>query len=947
MMPSRPVRGSALALTLGGVALLVLTGCLSPGPKAIAVWAASGDENLTHNSPPTSESETFSTSRGELRLDAALNETIAFQIALRSTAPPAGPFAIELSDLVGPADTLAADRVFSVFRVHYVRRDDFRSWYAAHVGRAATADLFPDILVPWEAPRGGGPVVLSEKRTELLWVDIHVPPTVEPGLYRGRLELQDVSSRQPVFGCNVRLNVYPVALPSRRSLPVVCRVDPRDLLAAHLRWPAGTAERLRLLPDVPSHFAALRIVNQTMRTLHDHRTTPILWASFPKFRPVGPRKVEVDWEPYDRLVSGWLDGSAFADQVRLERWPVPVSLTYPDMLQNGGLTSPRYARLLAAVLAECRRHFEQRGWLDRAMLRMCPPEPLTRDSVEKTRRLAAIVRQSETGFPLFAHLPPASLRGLGWQAAPSIDLTDVRAWAPPAMWFEPPALAREQQLGQESWLMPDQPPYSGSLAVEAPITDAWILPWIAYRYGMDGLWVERATQRAAGTEKKSSDDTLGLLYAGEPYGLRETGPVPSIRLKRLRRGLQDYELLKLLEANGEHLLARRVAEQVVRWAGTDACLQNLLSAREAGWPTDPAPLRLARTLLLRELSGRFEPTDAARQQQLAAFSDWVLIFSRAERVAVTVDGVRLVGQMESLQAVVAGSVSNATTQTVEGQWTIPQQPLGWEAVDTVSTRVPAGARRAARVKLAVPSLAYNPDGVYPFDVAFQTSTMGSFTQTARLAVAACPRLETVPRIDGRLDDWPLAANNAAGDFRLCRGQRDGGDKPTLGTQAFLRMGDAHVYVGVRCELRPDEPPQWSADNVVPTDGAIPWGQDVVEILIDPRPTAEGTSSDLYCLQVKPSGLLVSRKGPRTQPQMGTSEPWHAGARVAVSVEPEAWFVEIALPLESLGSAAQQKPLWGFNVTRLDARRGEYSSWSGARNTCYTPQSLGNLILLWP
>jgi hypothetical protein len=58
-------------------------------------------------------------------------------------------------------------------------------------------------------------------------------------------------------------------------------------------------------------------------------------------------------------------------------------------------------------------------------------------------------------------------------------------------------------------------------------------------------------------------------------------------------------------------------------------------------------------------------------------------------------------------------------------------------------------------------------------------------------------------------------------------------------------------------------------------------------------------------------------------------------------------IELALPLASLGRGAFDNRIWGFNITRLDARRGEYSSWSGARGYCYLPQSLGNLILLRP
>ena len=966
------------------------TGCLPSSRRAVAIWIVSGGEELTHDTLPSPENDVYSAAGGGLHLTAALNETVAFQIGLRTTAPPAGPFNIEITDLVGPADKLSARSAVTIYRVHYQRIERFRSWYPSHRGKPTTPTLFPDILVPWEAPRGGGPLVLGEARNEIIWVDVHVPPTLAPGQYRGRLALRSDATGVPVFACEIHLEVLPVALPGRRNLPVVCRVDPRDLLAAHLRWPRTSAEQTRLLPEAPSHFAAVRLVNATMRLFHEHRTTPILWASFPKFRLVGQRKVEVQWDEYDQLVSGWLDGSAFRDQVRLEVWPIPAALEYPNAERNGGFDSPQYARLLAAYLAECKEHFAQRGWLERAVTRLCPPEPLSQAAADRLRRLSGIVRQSETDLPIMAHLPARSLRGLGWHEAPSIALPDVTTWAPPAMWYEPAAMAHEQRLGKHAWLMPDRPPYSGSLAVEAPATEAWILPWLAYRYGVEGLWIEHAAEDSLVLESpsarqpwqgpglgsvsnvasglrpgrrmrenahlrlrpgRSPDATLllrqSLVYSAEEYGLRERGPVPSLRLKRLRRGLQDYELLRLLEANGQELLARKLAEQVVRWAATEACLENLLSTKESGWSEQTSILRRARTLILRELVSEFEPSPNARREQLASLSEWLLMFNQADLVNVSVDGVRVTSGAEGLHADVMGSVSNATNRAVEGHWTLPVPPPGWQQVGDVPTEAPPGTRRTARIGVDLTGLAYNIDGVYPFEVVFDTVEVGAFLRPARLAVAACRPLQSTLRIDGKLDDWPLASNNAAGDFRLCRGRTFGPDKPTLPTQAYFCMDREHLYVGLRCTLNVGEPPVWQADNAIPIDGTIPWGQDVVEILIDPRPTAAGTSSELYCLQIKPSGLLLARKGCRTDPPMGISLEWHSRARVAVNVEREVWVVELAVPWDAFEPRARRNNLWGCNVTRLDARRGEYSSWSGAHGHCYSPQSLGNLIMLWP
>ncbi len=961
------VRHVVAVLRLLPLALILAAagGCLAPTARqSLSVWIVSAGHQLAAGSSPLLENEVYSASGGSVRLTAAINETVAFQIGLRTTRPPAGPYNIQISDLSGPAGTLAARSAVSIYRAHYVRVEHFRSWYPEHAGRPATPTFFPDILVPWGAPRGGGPLKLEEARNELIWVDIRVPPTTEPGEYLGRVSLYGGSAGNPVFTSVIRLRVVPVALPGPRNLPLICRVDPRDLLSEHLRWPSAAAEETRLLADAPSHLAPVRLVRATMAMFHEHRATPVLWASFPKFRLAGDRAVEVEWGPYDELVGGWIDGDAFADRVGLALWPVPASLNYPNAERNGGLSSPRYARLLATYLAECRRHFAERGWLERSFVRLCPPAALTPDAVADVRRVGGIIRQSESGLPLVAHLPARSLRGLGWRNATPIELPAVDIWAPRAMWYEPEAMQRERGLGRRTWLLPDHPPYSGSLAVEAPPADARVLAWQAYRYDAQAIWVEHAAEFAVSESARSSGRPRPretLIYPGKPYGLLDR-PVPSIRLKRLRQGLQDFELLRLLERRGKRLLARRIAEQVVRWACTDACVDNLLTCRSAGWPDDGRAIAMARGLLLQELVNEFNPEEAGAAWQIAELASWGRLMNQAERVRPELRGVRLASDADHLRLRASVGLSNPTDRTLRGRWQLVTPPVGWRQPDPLMTTLPANAQKTATVELVLSGLAYNTDGIYSFELRFDTDAMGAFAVPARLAVAACPYVEKPPTLDGDLSDWIMPLNNAAGDFLLCHGRRAGLPPervrtPTLRTQAFFCMDDEHLYVAVRCTLKEGEPPLWQADNTVPIDGAVPWGQDVVEILIDPRGSAApgpragrnlpGTTSDPYILQIKPNGVLLAHKGCRTDPPMGAYEPWQCGARAKVRVRPEAWVVELSLPLTALGPDALRNRIWGFNVTRLDARRGEYSSWSGTRGHRYTPRSMGNLVLLRP
>ncbi len=938
----------ACTLALSCTMLLVVSaGCLAPSATDATVWVVDDAVNVERGSAPSLENAVYSASRHRVELSAAINETVAFQVVLRADENSGAPLDVRVTNFAGPGRSISAAEAVKRYRVEYVRVADFASWYSEATEQPAIPTEFPDALVPWEAPRGGGPVRPGAGRDEIIWLDLHVPITAGPGTYQAQLIVAPTGSDRATFTCDVVLNVLPVALPGRRALPILCRVDPRELLSAHFNWPRLPAAETRLLPNSPSHAEPIRLVSNTMGLLHDHRLEPFLWASFPKFRVTGDRTVEVRWDEYDRLVEPWLDGTAFPDRARLEYWPIPATLDYPNAVRNGGLRSPRYARLLASYLAECRAHFQERGWLERSFLRCLPPDELTQTYVNDQHVLSDIVRASESALPIVAHLPPRSLAGFGWRSAPHIKIRDIAAWAPSAMWYEPAALREVRRLGQAAWFMPNRSPYSGSLALAAAPEGPRVLAWQAHRYGVDAIWIEHAADSDRAHALPGAD--APLVLPGDPHGLRES-PVPTVRLKRLRRGAQDYELLRLLEDNGKRALASEISAQIARWGFTDACHDNLLDCRPAGWSNNADILRRARELTLHELAAQFEPSAATARRQVALLTQWGVMMNQAARVQANSTGVRLRPTDAGLQATVHTSVLNVANRPVQGHWQLASSPVGWDAAPSARVRVGPAQRQVGTLEVNLTGISYNADGAYLLQLAFDTEEFGKLLTETRLAVAACPRVRRAPVVDGRLDDWPLAANNALGDLRLCRWTTESGaslpPEPAAQTQAYVVMADEHLYIAVRNRHEPGAAPIWEPDNNVPIDGNRPWGQDVVEILLDPQPADYSTRDDLYCLQIKPSGLLIARRGPRTEPQMGRSVAWPTSTRVAVSFEEAAWVIEMAIPLRDLDPAARNNTIWGMNVTRLDARRGEYSTWSAARGDVYTPNSLGNLIMLW-
>lgn len=937
-----------------------LIGCSAPqSPTSLAVWIVDAGRELSGDTAPLLENELYSASRGAVTVRAAQNETIGLQLGLRTNRPPAGPYDVRVTDLVGEPGRIEAARDVRLYRVHDVRIERFRSWYPEHAGRAATPCDVPDVLAPWDAPRGGGPIRLEDTRSRAVWIDVRIRADTPPGRYVGRIELVEAgwssgarsATAAPAFSTELRLEVLPLAVPAERTFVAVARVDPRDLLAEHLNWPVELAEETRILPDVPGHRAAWRLAQNTMSLLHEHRLTPTLAASFPKYQMSGERTVEIDWEPYDAVVSGWIDGQAYDDGAPAAVWPLPLSVAYPDATRNGGFASPRYARLIAAYLTACREHFEARGWADRMLIAIAPAGPMTVDAVEQARRFAGIVKQSDAAIPLLWHLPAASLRTLGWYNAPAVDLPDTSIWCPAASLWQPDAMARERNLGKRTWFVPDCPPYSPSLAPEAPPADPRALAWQTFRYEADGLWLNGVANVGV-IRRGSVVDTAGarteagipLLYGGTRFGLADT-PVPSVRLKRFRSGLVDIELLATLARDGKALLARRTAKQLVPWAFTDAADANLITTRGAGWSSDPFAYSLARQIVLDELLGGAASSAPLSSDAIPRLADWGRLIDEWGRARVRVRGTRLELTADRLSARVFTSLTNTGGMPLTGRWTLPHAPAGWRLATAASVNVPPESHTAMIHELEMTSLAYGPTGVVTVPMMLETEA-GAYATAVRLAVAAAPLADRSPTIDGDLSDWISVPNNVATDFQLVRGGA-GGRAPALATRASFCMDGQALYVAVQCALPRGESPQWRADNDIPVDGAIPWGQDLVEVILSPRDPLETGPGDLLMLQIKPNALVVARRGARTDPPMNPVEPWPCNPNVAVSVRSDAWTIEAAIPLSAFDAPSLRRRVWGVNVTRLDSRRGEYSSWSGARDHCYAPESLGNLVLQQP
>jgi len=506
-----------------------------PGPARIVAVASSMEKLRPDARLPGADTIDLAAARGECRSAQIAVRPAQSLSALSATAEP----------LEGPSRVAPA--LYRVVTLELSRPS----------GPDGEAGSLPDPLVPVRDPffgerRRAFPVAVAAGELQAIWVELCVPQDARPGRYRGSVRLDD--GGRSLAAVAVTLRVWPFSIPATNSM------------TATFGLPTRTGTRALGHPDDPVLARALAAA--ALR----HRISPHGLSYDPPWGRCQAERCALDWARYDAELGPILDGTlvpgvrgTFADvRVTARDWEGPEA----D---------------LVALFREWRRHFDARGWTDRLWLYTLD-EPKPEQIPELARRARAARRGGVRAFA--TTLPDPRLEGV------------VNAFAPVLNFFEghPPgsfAVIRDVKLGgaplHPFWYAScmshgcDDGPRSGpgralmarefrgwpGYEIDRPSASARVMGWLAYRQQVAGeLYFDmlsawdgdpwKDVRRFAG----NGDGTL--LYPGLPerLGGEHPFPVESIRLKLIREGLQDGELLRLAERMGLGPLAQRLARRI-------------------------------------------------------------------------------------------------------------------------------------------------------------------------------------------------------------------------------------------------------------------------------------------------------------------------------------------------------------------------------------------------
>jgi len=481
----------------------------------------------------------------------ARNQHLSVQLAIRSrtTLRDVG---VEVKPLQGAGGRISR---IEVHRVTYV------------VVGSHTPDSPPEELVGetpgwYPDPLQDFPFDLQARRTTPIWVTIHIPLDAAPGIYQGSILVR--SAGRVVARTPFRLRVMRASVPEERTLKVT-------------NWFTLDDKTSRQFYGVEAFSPQWwTLVANMAGVLASHRQNVIMTPLFQLVQPlVEDGKLAYDFTNFDRWVEtfkqagalGYIEGSHLLDRAGSYDAPlvVPTFQIVDGKPQKVSLPpdDSRVEAFLSGFLSSLDAHLTQRGW-ERFYFQHVLDEPHGNE-IPYYGRFAALVHQQMPGIPTLDAVDAAHM--------PEVLQTNCDVWVPQLGRFDDqmPLIDRRLDSGHAVWFytcLYPQKRYLNRL-MDFPLVKVRLLQWLDFRYGFTGFlhWGGNYwTPKPQLDTQPVIDDNTELLPPGDAfivYPDREHLTVrSSIRFEAMRSGIEDYEMLRALEAH-DPAAARQIAASAV------------------------------------------------------------------------------------------------------------------------------------------------------------------------------------------------------------------------------------------------------------------------------------------------------------------------------------------------------------------------------------------------
>ena len=505
---------------------------LTPLLVAAQIWIAPAAQKIVPATPAPAGAPTAAQIAG------AQNEFESFQVVV--TGAKSG-VSMSLDRLDDGAGHSISGRDITLYREALIQ-------VPSPTGGDGAAGMWPDALVPDVDPiagekRNAFPFDVPEGESRAVFVDIHAPQSAPAGTYTGVLR---VSGAQDV---RVSFTVWDFAVPSTSTLRS----------AFGLAWNAPCVGHGD--PNCSGGDADLALRARYVQAALDNRVS----IATPYYSTTVDSSGNPDWTAFDRYAGPFLDGTA------------------PTRLAGAKLTAVNVdGASIAPVTFAWAAHFAQKGWTPALFDYACDEPPLTCAWSDIGPRTAA----AHAGSPPIPALVTTTVDQAAANGAAGIDLYapsvndmdgkpghnhagNQRANYPAVTWWYQSCMSfgcsgvggGHDGNGETGW---------PTMAIDADATRNRAMEWLSFSYDISGeLYYETGEAYFTG-DPWSSQQAFGgagdgtLFYPGTPakIGGSTEIPVESLRLKQIRDGMEDYELLAMAAKLGLGAQAKAIAQGV-------------------------------------------------------------------------------------------------------------------------------------------------------------------------------------------------------------------------------------------------------------------------------------------------------------------------------------------------------------------------------------------------
>jgi hypothetical protein len=491
-----------------------------------SVWTASGMQRVGKTDRPARQAS--------VNIWAAGGEYEAFQIVITAGTDAVAAVNVEASDLIGPDHSTIPAASFIFYREHYVHITS-SSPDPRYGNRPLGKAWYPDALIPLLDPQTGRrtagvipsfPFDVSPNQNQPIWIDVHVPVGARPGLYQASILL---SSSQGQVRIPISLHVWGFSLPIRPTL--------KSSFGMH--EPALTDRRVHEL-------------------LLQHRIMPL------NINPKDAHQFQEQLGLNTVALRFW--GHADLKTCKMDPAPTPDRIASEFRRYPPGLSSYVYP---ADEIDPCPRMFQSlREW----GANMHAADPRIKNLVT----VAPVPELYDDG---------------GGTGRSAVDIWTIL----PKLYESAGERVRfVQAKGDEVWsytaLVQDS--YSPKWEIDfAPINFRIQPGFLSQSLGLTGilywrvdLWTDAPWQNVYGfhLENNAYPGEGMLIYPGGEVGVESV--VPSMRLKWIRKGVEDYEYVAILKRLGRGDWAmshiRRAAVDWRNWTQDPTVLESV--RRELG-----------------------------------------------------------------------------------------------------------------------------------------------------------------------------------------------------------------------------------------------------------------------------------------------------------------------------------------------------------------------------